>query len=157
MLKKIPHYSGKELFLIILVLLGPGVCIVSKSEGNFAAKNSLIPSKDTTKPGSHGKYASVNGLRMYYEDHGNGQPVILLHGGISTIEKDYSKIIPVLSKNHRVIAIELQGHGHTADIDRPLSYEHLADDVNSLLTQLKITRADFCGYSLGGGVILQLA
>ena len=157
MLKKISHCSGKEFFTVILVFLRIGVCIVSKSEGKFVVKSSVIASRDTTKPGSHGKYALVNGLRMYYEDHGNGQPVILLHGGISTIDKDYSKIIPVLSKNHRVIAIELQGHGHTADIDRALRYEYLADDVNSLLAQLKIAKADFCGYSLGGGVILQLA
>jgi len=117
--------------------------------------NKFRTNSDTTSP--KGNYAAINGMKMYYEIHGTGQPIVLLHGGLSTIDQDYSKIIPVLSQNYRVIGIELQGHGHTADIDRPLSIENLANDVNALLEQLKINKADFLGYSLGGGVVLELS
>ena len=104
-----------------------------------------------------GKYAMINGIKMYYETAGKGKPVILLHGALSTIDKDFAKLIPVLAKTHQVIGIELQAHGHTADIDRPLSYEAMAEDVVLLLQQLKFTNADFLGYSMGGGVAMQIA
>jgi pimeloyl-ACP methyl ester carboxylesterase len=102
-------------------------------------------------------YAPVNGLKMYYEIHGTGKPVLLLHGAFNTINMAFSQLIPELAKNRQVIAIELQGHGRTADIDRPFSFETMADDVSALLKYLKIDSADIFGYSMGGGVAWQLA
>jgi len=106
---------------------------------------------------SPGKYANINGLKLYYEIYGTGNPLILLHGGGSTIKTTYGRIIPELQKKHKVIAIELQAHGHTADINRPLSFEQDADDVASLLQQLDISKADFFGFSNGGTTSLQIA
>ena len=99
-------------------------------------------------------YAPVNGLEMYYEIHGTGQPLVVLHGAYMTIET-MAEIVPSLAETRQLIAVELQGHGHTADIDRPLSYEQMADDVSALLTQIGIEKADVFGYSMGGGVALQ--
>lgn len=104
-----------------------------------------------------GHYAAVNGLRMYYEIHGSGKPLVLLHGGGSTIVSTFGRILPELAKTHRVIAVELQAHGHTQDIDRPLSFEQDADDVAALLEQLHIDKADFLGFSNGGTTTLQIA
>ena len=101
-------------------------------------------------------YAAVNGLKMYYEIRGSGQPLVLLHGGVGAIEM-FGPILPALSASHRVIAVDLQAHGRTADIDRPLRVELMADDVAALLRQLGIAKADLLGYSLGGGVALQTA
>jgi pimeloyl-ACP methyl ester carboxylesterase len=99
----------------------------------------------------------VNGVNMYYEIHGSGgTPLVLLHGAFSNIQTDFGKMLPILAKTRRVIAIEAQGHGHTADIGRPLTYEQMADDVAELLRQLRITRADFFGYSMGGGTAMYL-
>jgi pimeloyl-ACP methyl ester carboxylesterase len=103
-----------------------------------------------------GGYAEVNGLRMYYEIYGTGRPLVVLHGAYMTIET-MGEIVPSLAETRQVIAVELQGHGHTADIDRPLTYEHMADDVAALLRHLVIEEADVFGYSLGGGVALQVA
>ncbi len=101
-------------------------------------------------------YAPVNGLKMYYEVHGKGEPVVLLHGAFMSISGE-AEWIAALSKTRRVIAVELQGHGRTADIARPMTSENLADDVAALLDHLKIPRADVIGYSMGGGVALQCA
>lgn len=111
---------------------------------------------DTTTSTTSGQYAKVNGLELYYETHGTGQPLVLLHGGLGAIEM-FGPNLPALAKNRKVIAVDLQGHGHTADIDRPLSVELMADDIAALLKQLGIPRADVMGYSLGGGVALQMA
>jgi pimeloyl-ACP methyl ester carboxylesterase len=102
-------------------------------------------------------YAPVNGLKMYYEIHGTGQPLVLLHGAFNTINMAFGQLIPELSKKRQVIAVELQGHGRTADIDRPFSFENMADDIDALLKYLKIDSADVLGYSMGGGVAWQLA
>jgi len=102
-----------------------------------------------------GRYASVNGMQMYYEVHGAGRPLVLLHGGLLTIDLTFGPIIIAsLAEHHQVIAVELQGHGHTADIDREMSLDCLAGDVLRLLGQLGIGRADFFGFSLGGLVAL---
>ncbi len=101
-------------------------------------------------------YCPVNGLELYYEIHGRGLPLVLLHGGMGTIEM-FSPRLSVLSAARMVIAVELQAHGHTADIDRPLRYESMAEDVVGLLKFLKIKQADVMGYSLGGGTALQIA
>lgn len=110
-----------------------------------------------TTPPSKGAYAEVNGVKMYYEVHGKGRPIVLVHGAFCTIEGCFGKLVKLLSSSRQVIAVELQGHGHTADIDRPLSTVSMADDVAALLGKLKITNADIYGYSMGGGVATQLA
>ncbi len=102
-------------------------------------------------------YAPVNGLRMYYEVRGTGRPLVLLHGGLMTIEDSFGPLLPVLGAERQVIAAELQGHGRTADIDRELELRYLADDVVALLDHLGIDQADVLGFSLGGGAALQLA
>ena len=103
-------------------------------------------------------YADVNGLQMYYEIHGaGGVPLVLLHGGISTIGVDFGAILPGLSASRQVIAVEQQGHGHTGDIDRPLSTARMADDTAALLRQLGVAQADVLGYSVGAGIALELA
>jgi pimeloyl-ACP methyl ester carboxylesterase len=101
-------------------------------------------------------YAPVNGLNMYYEIHGTGRPLVVLHGSFMTIEL-MGNLIPELAGSRQVIAVEFQGHGHTADVDRPITYEQLADDTAALLRHLGIGIADVYGYSLGGGVALQVA
>ncbi len=109
-------------------------------------------------PPAFGEYAEVRGLRMYYEVHGKGRPVVLLHGGLNTIETSFAKQIPVLSKNHRVIAIEQMGHGRTRDVPgRKLSYEEMALDTAALLAHLGIQNADLAGWSDGGQLALRLA
>src|SRR5438874_1335809 len=102
-------------------------------------------------------YAPVNGLKMYYEIHGSGDPVVLLHGAFIAISGDWNNWINELAKTRKVIAVEMQGHGRTADINRDITYENLADDVAGLLDYLKIERADIIGYSLGAGVAMQCA
>jgi pimeloyl-ACP methyl ester carboxylesterase len=102
-------------------------------------------------------YAPVNGLRMYYEVHGAGRPLVLLHGGLQTIDLAFGDIWPELAADRQVIATELQGHGRTADIDRDIELRYLVDDVAALLYHLGVGQADVLGFSLGGGVALQLA
>jgi len=101
-------------------------------------------------------YAPVNGLKLYYEIHGTGEPLILLHGGVGATEM-FNPILPLLSNTRRVIAVDLQAHGRTADIDRPLTMEAMADDIAALIKHLGIEKADVMGYSLGGGVALRTA
>ncbi len=101
-------------------------------------------------------YASVNGLNLYYEVHGTGKPLILLHGGVGASEM-FGPVLPVLAENRQIVAVHLQAHGRTADIDRPLSFELMADDIAALIKHLGIPEADVMGYSLGGGVALRTA
>jgi pimeloyl-ACP methyl ester carboxylesterase len=102
-------------------------------------------------------YAPVNGLNMYYEIHGTGRPVVLIHGGLLTIDLSFGRVLPEIAASRQVIGVELQGHGHTADTDRSLSLDGLADDIVGLLDLLDIERADLFGFSLGGLVATQLA
>ena len=102
-------------------------------------------------------YADVNGLHMYYETYGDGTPLVLLHGGMLTIDLNFAGLIPTLAKRHRVIGVEMQGHGRTADIDRPITPAALASDVVGLLDHLGIDRAHVLGHSMGGGVAMELA
>jgi len=106
---------------------------------------------------AQGSYVEVDGLSIYYELHGEGPPLVLLHGGLLTIELAFGDVLPALAERHKVVAIELQGHGRTADIDRPLSLERLADDVAHVLTEVGVDRADVVGFSLGGLVTVELA
>src|SRR5258706_9451013 len=109
----------------------------------------------TTTPVKTG-YAPVNGLKLYYEIHGTGEPLILLHGGVGATDM-FAEALPALSKARKVIAGDLQAHGRTADIDRPLSLEAMADDIAALIKHLEMRRADVMGYSMGGGVALRTA
>jgi pimeloyl-ACP methyl ester carboxylesterase len=110
----------------------------------------------TSKP-IHAGYANVNGLRMYYELHGTtGVPLVLIHGGGSTINTTYGRILPLLARTHRVIAVEMQAHGHTRDIDRPFTFTQDADDIATLLDTLHVAQADIMGFSNGGTTALQV-
>lgn len=135
--------------LLILVLL-----LFSVSVKSSVAQQTKSNNMHTLKSSG---YAPVNGLKMYYEIHGEGKPIVLLHGSYMTINLNYGQLIPELAKNRKVIAVEMQGHGRTADIDRPYSYEALADDVAELLKFLETDRADILGYSLGAIVGLEFA
>ena len=109
-----------------------------------------------SKPTDSG-YAPVNGIKVYYEVYGEGKPIVLLHGAFYTIEMNWGQLIPELSKTRKVIAIEMQGHGHTPFSDRELSITTLASDVEKVMDYLKIDSADVAGFSMGGSVAYQFA
>jgi pimeloyl-ACP methyl ester carboxylesterase len=109
---------------------------------------------ESTMPKTKSGFAPVNGLQMYYEIHGDGEPLILLHGGVQASEA-FGPNLTAFAKSRQVIAVHLQGHGHTKDIGRPLRFESMADDIAALIAYLKLGKADLMGYSLGGGVALQ--
>jgi pimeloyl-ACP methyl ester carboxylesterase len=111
----------------------------------------------SAQPKQTGAYARVNGLNMYYEIHGRGEPLVMLHGAFMAISGDWEEWVHELAKTRQVIAVEMQGHGRTADIDRDITPENLSDDVAALLDQLKIPKADVLGYSLGAGAAMQCA
>jgi len=110
----------------------------------------------TTRTKGKGKYAEVNGINLYYEIHGKGRPLILLHGGLGSGEM-FEPILPMLAERHQVIAVDLQGHGRTADIDRPIDIKLMAGDIAALIDHLHLDKPDVVGYSLGGGVASQTA
>jgi pimeloyl-ACP methyl ester carboxylesterase len=130
--------------VVLSLLAGSVIVLVSAASANAQ--------EDT----GSGSYAPVNGLEMYYEVHGTGEPLVLLHGGLGGIW-EFAQLLPALAQTRQVIAVEMQGHGHTAHIDRPLSFEALADDVAALIQHLGFERADVLGYSLGGIVALETA
>ena len=107
------------------------------------------------KPVSSG-YAAVNGIKMYHELYGNGEPLVLIHGGLTTIGEMQGWVQP-LAQTRRVIVVEMQGHGRTADTDRPMSFPTMGDDITALLDQLKIPKADLVGHSFGGASALRAA
>src|SRR5258708_5048699 len=117
----------------------------------------LVPAVASAQETPTVGYAPVNGLKMYYEVHGSGEPMVLLHGAYMTIPGNWTGWIGELSKTRKVIAVEMQGHGRTADIPRDITSENLADDVAALLDHLKIPRADLIGYSMGRAVAMQCA
>jgi pimeloyl-ACP methyl ester carboxylesterase len=116
--------------------------------------NSTAPADGQAQPA--GKRVQVNGMQMYYEESGNGDPLIVLHGAYMNIPS-MGAIIPKLAATHRVYALELQGHGRTTDINRPITYPNLADDVAAFMDAVGLTKADVFGYSMGAQVGLQLA
>ncbi|HLV27261.1 MAG TPA: alpha/beta fold hydrolase [Gemmatimonadales bacterium] len=122
----------------------------------FATMTANAQAASAQAAGTEGAYANVNGINLYYQVHGTGKPLVLLHGGLGVIEM-FGPSISGLAEGRQVIAVDLQGHGRTADIDRPLSLEFMADDIAALLEHLDIGRADIMGYSMGGGVALQVA
>jgi len=110
----------------------------------------------TTHAKGTGEYADVNGINLYYETHGSGRPLILLHGGLGSGEM-FEPVLPQLTQHHQVITVDLQGHGRTADIDRPLDAVLMAGDIAALIDHLELARPDVVGYSLGGGVAFHTA
>jgi pimeloyl-ACP methyl ester carboxylesterase len=124
---------------------------------NSNNKEMTAPStSNNEKQESMSGYANVNGLKMYYEIHGTGTPLVLIHGGGSTIQTTFGRVLDYFAKNHKVIAVEMQAHGHTADIDS-LSFEQDADDVAALLKQLNVSKADIFGFSNGASTTLEIA
>ena len=117
----------------------------------------LVPAVASAQEKPTTGYAPVNGLKMYYEVHGSGEPVVLLHGAFMTITNNWTDWIGELAKTRKVIAVDMQGHGRTGDIERDITQANLADDVAALLDHLKIPKADLIGYSMGGGVAMQCA
>lgn len=128
--------------------------------GSNLDSNKMEAQKTTanlTKEDGKSGYATINGLKMYYEIHGTGMPLVLIHGGGSTIQTTFGRILSFLAEDRQVIAVEMQAHGHTADIDRPLSFEQDADDIAALLKQLHVEKADVFGFSNGASTTLQFA
>jgi pimeloyl-ACP methyl ester carboxylesterase len=121
-----------------------------------AAGGAAMTTEWTTEAKGAGAYADVNGISLYYEIHGTGMPLVLLHGGLGASEM-FGPALGRLAEAHQVIAVDLQGHGRTADVDRPIRLETMAEDIAALLNHLGIERVDAVGYSLGGGVAFQLA
>jgi len=110
-----------------------------------------VTTNRTTEAKGTGRYAEVNGINLYYETHGTGRPLILLHGGLGSGEM-FGPTLPALAEHHQVIVVDLQGHGRTADIDRPIDVRLMADDIAALIDHLGLEKPDVVGYSLGGGV-----
>src|SRR5256885_3443647 len=115
-----------------------------------ARSNTVTTTDWTSDTAGTGQYAQVNGINLYFETHGSGRPLILLHGGLGSGEM-FGPILPALAERHQVIAPDLQGHGRTADIDRPIDIRFMADDIAALIGHLELDRPDVVGYSLGGG------
>jgi pimeloyl-ACP methyl ester carboxylesterase len=148
----------RRAFVVSAVASGVAMTSAGAACAQEDARMSTPAGNEMMETGVQSGYAPVNGLQMYYESRGSGGvPLVLLHGAFSNIETDFGKLIPLLAAKRRVIGVEQQGHGHTADLDRPLSYEQMADDTAALLEFLGIERADVLGYSIGGAVGLQLA
>lgn len=146
-----------RVLLRILVIISLSAC--APRQDPFGGKAPTIESTAATRLAS--SYAAVNGLYIYYEIHGDGGsknfPLVLLHGGGATIETSFEKVLPSLAGSRQVIVFEQQGHGRTADIDRPFSFEQSADDAAGLLARLEIESADFFGYGDGGNIALRVA
>jgi len=144
---------SRTIFLITITALIISSCNNSDNKRMSAQKIT----DNATKQDSTSGYALVNGLKMYYEIHGTGTPLVLIHGGGSTLHTTFGLVLHDFAKTHKVIAVEMQAHGHTADIDRPLSFQQDADDIAALLKELNIDKADIFGFSNGASTTLQFA
>lgn len=145
----------KKIFQPILLGLGVAVALLAScGKKNAQPMESSTPTEKAVFFESG--YSDVNGLKMYYEIHGEGAPLVLIHGGGSTIQTSFGNIIPDLAKNHKLIAVELQAHGHTSDRGAPETFEQDADDVVTLLQNLGIAKASFFGFSNGGNTTMQI-
>jgi pimeloyl-ACP methyl ester carboxylesterase len=149
---RIPATAGNRGLLVALAVL-----VMASGCGCGRARESNMPTPQS-KPTESG-HAPVNGIEMYYEVHGRrgGVPLVLLHGGGSTIEVTFGKVLPLLARSRTVIAVEEQGHGRTTDRDAPVAFESSADDVAALLQHLEVEQADILGFSNGASVGLQVA
>lgn len=140
-------YEGMLAMLTVIAVVAIAVQAQAQSRAAGAGTNQGT---------NAGRYADVNGIQLYFEIHGSGKPTVLLHGGLGAIEM-FGPNLPALAAGRQIIAVDLQGHGRTADIDRPLSVELMADDIAAFITHLNLDRPDLVGYSMGGGVALQTA
>jgi pimeloyl-ACP methyl ester carboxylesterase len=149
----------KKLLTTALTILTVATALTISGCNNSVNKTTTAQTTadNETKQDSISGYALVNGLKMYYEIHGTGSPLVLIHGGGSTIQTSFGRVLHSFAKTHKVIAVELQAHGRTADRDRPLSFEQDADDVAALLKYLSIDKADIFGFSNGASTTLQFA
>ena len=145
----------KPIFFSLILVLFIGCGQPKESQTN--QPNDSLMQKEKDSPVFQQGYATVNGLKMYYEIHGSGQPLVLIHGGGSTINTTFGKILPLLAKTHKIIAVELQAHGRTADRKAPTSFKQDASDIVELLNQLHIEKASIFGFSNGGQTAMQLA
>lgn len=146
-------YNLKQTIIYLALTIFALTSCNNKKENTNNSMTTITSDSLTFKSG----YSEVNGLKMYYEIHGQGKPIVLIHGGGSTIQTNFEKIIPLLAKNRQVIAVELQAHGRTNDRNADLTFEQDADDVAVLLKNLKIDKADFFGFSNGGTTTLHIA
>ena len=137
--------------LVAALAVAGAISVVADAQAQVSAS---AVSADPVKGKGH--YADVNGIKLYYEIQGSGKPLVLLHGGLGALEM-FGPNLAALAKGRQVIGVDLQGHGRTADIDRPLSVQFMADDIAALIKHLGLQSADIMGYSLGGGVALQTA
>jgi pimeloyl-ACP methyl ester carboxylesterase len=133
-----------------------GINVSSASTQRGRRRITVTATDWTAEAKGTGRYADVNGINLYFETHGAGRPLILLHGGLGSGEM-FGPILPTLAGRHQVIAVDLQGHGRTADIDRPMDVRLMADDIAALIDHLGLDKPDLVGYSLGGGVALHTA
>src|SRR5919107_896184 len=131
---------------------------VALAESGLAQESAdtATPAAEASETTPQSGYAPVNGLQMYYEIHGRGEPLVLVHGAFGAIDQ-WGSILSTLAEDHQVIAVDLQGHGRTADIDRPFTYDDFADDVAGLMDHLGIAQADVVGYSMGATTVLRFA
>jgi pimeloyl-ACP methyl ester carboxylesterase len=149
MRKTIMKVSTNAIALAVLTLL---------ATFDYTAAQQLKPKANRPKQRAmQHSYANINGLKIYYEIQGSGRPLILLHGGLSTIDNSFSKMRPEFAARWKTIAIEQQAHGHTADVDRPLTYDQMAEDTAALLRKLGVKNADIFGWSDGGAIALRIA
>ena len=151
---EVPLQKLRRMRKVIFIILSAFVIISCKNSNKetMSATNAV----KQTKPDSTSGYATVNGLKMYYEIHGEGTPLVLIHGGGSTIQTTFGKTLPLFAQHHKVIAVEMQAHGHTSDRDSPESFTQDADDIAALLKYLKIDKADIFGFSNGGHTAMQI-
>jgi len=147
-LARITTHSSK---LVAALAVAGAISVAADAQAQVSAS---VVGADAAKGKGH--YADVNGIKLYYEIQGSGKPLVLLHGGLGAIEM-FGPNLAALAKGRQVIGVDLQGHGRTADIDRPLSVQFMADDIAALIKHLGLQSADIMGYSLGGGVALQTA
>ena len=140
-------------YAVLTLLLFSSFINIDRSEKKTFQINTPVNDSLVSKKG----YSEVNGIKMYYEIHGQGKPLVLIHGGGSTIQTTFGRVIPMLAKKYMVIAMDLQAHGRTSDRDAPESFTQDADDVVTLLKNLHIAKADFFGFSNGGTTTIQIA
>ncbi|MFI5192440.1 MAG: alpha/beta fold hydrolase [Chitinophagales bacterium] len=140
-------------YAVLVLLILSSFNHVNRSEEN---SNQIKATANDTLISKNG-YSEVNGIKMYYEIYGQGKPLVLIHGGGSTIQTTFGRVIPMLAKHRRLIAVELQAHGRTSDREKDLSFEQDADDIATLLKNLNIDKADFFGFSNGGTTAVQIA
>ncbi|MFK7691328.1 alpha/beta fold hydrolase [Paenibacillus sp. HJGM_3] len=153
-----PQARLTKKFMLALLVAVAIIALQFRLPTQIGAEPANHPSNKTVM--KHSGYADVNGLHMYYEVYGKrnkGTPLVLLHGAFMNLDSSFGQLIPELAKTRTIIAIEQQGHGRTADIDRPLSYQQMADDTAALLEQIGVEKADFFGWSMGGNIASQIA